>query len=486
MPNLLIIDDEPNLLYSLKRALRSDDLQIDTAETAREGIDKVRDQRPDVVILDVRLPDMSGLDAFTQIAQLDARLPVIMVTAYSTMETAIEATKRGAFEYLLKPVAFEQLSGAVRRALEISRGERPAAREESADGAAGAELLIGQSPAMQEVYKAIGRMAPQDVTVLLEGESGVGKELVGQVIYHHSRRSRGPFLAINCAAIPENLLESELFGHERGAFTGAGDLRIGKFQQVDGGTLFLDEIGDMPLAAQAKVLRLLQDGSFERVGGNQTLRANVRVIAATNQNLDELVEEGLFRRDLFYRLKVFSIHLPPLRERLDDLPLLLDHFIRLFNRELGTNVGVVSPEAMQVLRDHAWPGNVRELQSAVKYALVHAHGDTLAAENLPASCRAPREAAAEAGVQAEGVLNVAQFARQLADGGEEDIYRRVHGEVDRILLPLILDHVDGNQVTASQMLGIARSTLRAKIGDLGMTIARRVLPESGRGEAEKR
>ena len=221
MPNLLIIDDEPNLLYSLKRALRSDDLQIDTAETAREGIDKVRETRPDVVILDVRLPDMSGLDAFTQIARLDARLPVIMVTAYSTMETAIEATKRGAFEYLLKPVAFKQLSGAVRRALELRRGERPAAREEPAEAAPDAELLIGQSPAMQEVYKAIGRMAPQDVTVLLEGESGVGKELVGQVIYHHSRRSRGPFLAINCAAIPEPLLESELFGHERGAFTGA-------------------------------------------------------------------------------------------------------------------------------------------------------------------------------------------------------------------------------------------------------------------------
>jgi nitrogen regulation protein NR(I) len=483
MANLLIIDDEPNLLYSLKRALRSDDLQIDTAETAREGIDKVREHSPDVVILDVRLPDMSGLDAFTEIAQLNARLPVIMVTAYSTMETAIEATKRGAFEYLLKPVAFEQLSGAVQRALEISRGDRPPVKEEAADGEPGAELLIGQSPAMQEVYKAIGRMAPQDVTVLLEGESGVGKELVGQVIYHHSRRSRGPFLAINCAAIPENLLESELFGHERGAFTGAGDLRIGKFQQVDGGTLFLDEIGDMPLAAQAKVLRLLQDGSFERVGSNQTLRANVRVIAATNQNLEELVEEGLFRRDLYYRLKVFSIHLPPLRERLDDLPLLLDHFIRLFNRELGTNVGAVSPEALHALREHPWPGNVRELQSAVKYALVHAMGDKLAPENLPASCRAPREAPADVGARAEGVLNVAQFARRLADGGEEDIYRRVHGEVDRILLPLILEHVDGNQVTASQMLGIARSTLRAKISDLGMTIARRVLPEAGRGEA---
>jgi two-component system nitrogen regulation response regulator GlnG len=485
MPKLLIVDDEPNLLYSLKKVLQSDTVEIITAETARQGIDKVRESRPDVVILDVRLPDMSGLDAFTEIAQLDARLPVIMVTAYSTMETAIEATKRGAFEYLLKPVAYEQLSGAVQRALEISRGDRTAPREPAADSASGAELIIGQSPAMQEVYKAIGRMAPQDVTVLLEGESGVGKELVGQVIYHHSRRSRGPFLAINCAAIPEPLLESELFGHERGAFTGAGDLRIGKFQQVDGGTLFLDEIGDMPLAAQAKVLRLLQDGSFERVGGNQTLRANVRVIAATNQNLEELVEEGLFRRDLYYRLKVFSIHLPPLRERLDDLPLLLNHFVRVFNHELGTSVHGTSVEAMQILHAHNWPGNVREFQSAVKYALVHARGDTIVPENLPPSCRAPREAATAAAAPSEGVFNVAEFARQLAEAGDDDIYRRVHGEVDRILLPLILEQVDGNQVTASQILGIARSTLRAKISDLGMMIARRVMPEAGRGDTEK-
>jgi len=478
MPRLLIVDDEPNLLYSLKKALRSDSLEIITAETAREGIDKVRQLSPDVVILDVRLPDMSGLDAFTEIAQIDSSLPVIMATAYSTMETAIEATKRGAFEYLLKPVAFEQLQGAVQRALEINRHAEPA-KPQSAAADPAAELLIGQSPAMQEVYKAIGRMAPQNVTVLIEGESGVGKELVGQVIYHHSRRSQGPFLAINCAAIPEPLLESELFGHERGAFTGAGDLRIGKFQQVDGGTLFLDEIGDMPLIAQAKMLRLLQDGSFQRVGSNKTLRADVRVIAATNQNLEELVEEGLFRRDLYYRLKVFAVRIPPLRQRLDDLPLLLEHFIRLFNQELGKNVRGVSPEALQLLKQHPWPGNVRELQSAVKYALVHAQGETLTPENLPASCHAPPDVPAASDALPAGSLNVAQYAGQLLDAGEADIYRRVHGEVDRILLPQILDHAGGNQVVASGLLGIARSTLRAKINDLGMIIAKRVLPEAG-------
>jgi nitrogen regulation protein NR(I) len=476
MPRLLIVDDEPNLLYSLTKALRSESLEIATAETAREGIEKVRELKPDVVILDVRLPDMSGLDAFSEMSEIDPRLPVIMITAYSTMETAIEATKRGAYEYLLKPVAFDQLRGTVQRALELRLGEAIPGAANGADNQPAAGLLIGQSTAMQEVYKGIGRIAPQDVTVLLEGESGVGKELVAQVIYHYSRRSQGPFLAINCAAIPEPLLESELFGHERGAFTGAADLRIGKFQQVDGGTLFLDEIGDMPLSAQAKMLRVLQDGSFERVGSNKTLRANVRVIAATNQNLEELVEEGLFRRDLYYRLKVFAIRIPPLRDRLDDLSPLLDYFIRLFNQELGKNVRSVSAEAKQVLQQHPWPGNIRELQSAVKYALVHAVSETITPDCLPPGCRATPAASAPRAAPS-GSLNVSQFARDLLDGGEGDIYRRVHGEVDRILLPEVLERVGGNQVLASQLLGIARSTLRTRISDLGMMIAKRVLPE---------
>ena len=476
MPRLLIVDDEPNLLYSLAKVLRSESLEIATAETARDGIEKVRELKPDVVILDVRLPDMSGLDAFSEMSEIDPRLPVIMITAYSTMETAIEATKRGAYEYLLKPVAFDQLRGTVQRALELRLGDALPAAVNGAEIQPAAGLLIGQSTAMQEVYKGIGRIAPQDVTVLLEGESGVGKELVAQVIYHYSRRSQGPFLAINCAAIPEPLLESELFGHERGAFTGAADLRIGKFQQVDGGTLFLDEIGDMPLSAQAKMLRVLQDGSFERVGSNKTLRANVRVIAATNQNLEELVEEGPFRRDLYYRLKVFSIRIPPLRDRLDDLPPLMDYFIRLFNQELGKTVRSVSAEAMQLLQQHPWPGNIRELQSAVKYALVHAVSDTITPDCLPPGCRATPAASAPQAAPS-GSLNVSQFARDLLDGGEGDIYRRVHGEVDRILLPEVLERVGGNQVLASQLLGIARSTLRTRISDLGMIIAKRVLPE---------
>ena len=373
MAKVLIVDDEPNVLYSLKKSLQSDSLEVLTAATAGEGIELVRQAKPDTVILDVRLPDMSGLDAFNEIHKIDCRLPVIFVTAYSTAETAIEAMKRGAYEYLLKPVEFERMHDTVQGAIEISRMSRVPAMFESDAEQPTADLIVGQSAAMQEVYKAIGRVAPQDVTVLIQGESGSGKEMIARAIYQHSRRSKGPFLAINCAAIPDNLLESELFGHERGAFTGAESQRIGKFEQVDGGTLFLDEIGDMSPAAQAKVLRLLQDGSFERVGSNEPMRADVRIIAATNQDLEAMVEHGRFRRDLFHRMSVFAIQLPSLRDRLDDLPRLVEYFVKVFNRDLGKNVHAVSPKAMDVLQDYHWPGNVRELQGAIKFALRACH-----------------------------------------------------------------------------------------------------------------
>src|SRR5215469_6976370 len=278
MPRLLVVDDEPNVLYSLQKSLRSDTLDVVTAKTGKEGIDRVVDAVPDAVIVDVRLPDMSGLDAYDRIRQIDPRLPVIVITAFARTETAIEAMRRGAFEYLLKPVDFRRLREVVARALEVSRLSRVPAvisEEELADSPA--DRIVGHAPSMQEVYKAIGRVAPQDVTVLILGESGTGKELVARSIYHYSRRSQGPFLAINCAALPETLLESELFGHERGAFTGADQRRIGKFEQVSGGTVFLDEIADMTSATQAKVLRLLQEQCFERMGGNETIQTDVRI-----------------------------------------------------------------------------------------------------------------------------------------------------------------------------------------------------------------
>ena len=303
----------------------------------------------------------------------------------------------------------------------------------------------------------------------------------------------GALLAINCAAISDNLLESELFGHERGAFTGAESQRIGKFEQVDGGTLFLDEIGDMSPAAQAKVLRLLQDGSFERVGSNEPMRADVRIIAATNQDLEAMVEHGRFRRDLFHRMSVFAIQLPSLRDRLDDLPRLVEYFVKVFNRDLGKNVHAVSPKVMDVLQDYHWPGNVRELQGAIKFALVHAIGETITPDCLPHSCAATGSSVASRDdnalpgkimLQSDESFSVAEFVCTLLESDESDIYRLVHNEIDRILLSEVLDYVEGNQTLASQRLGISRSTLYNRISGLGLSFEKRVRPESGHGDQE--
>lgn len=479
MPTLLIVDDEPNLLYSLKKGLETENLRVLTAETAEAGIESARQHGPDAVIMDVRLPDMSGLDAFVEIRHIDPRIPVILITAYSTTDTAIEAMKRGAYEYLLKPVDFDKLSEIVDRALEISRMSRvPAMFEE--DSGPGTDQIVGRAPAMQEVYKAIGRVAPQDVTVLITGESGTGKEMVARAIYQYSRRSKEPFLAINCAALPESILESELFGHERGSFTGADRRRIGKFEQMDGGTIFLDEIGDMSGATQSKVLRLLQDGTFQRVGSNETIRVDVRVIAATNKNLERMVEEGEFRQDLYYRLNVFTIELPPLRERPDDLALLVEHFIKLFSRELGKSVNSIASDAMQLLHRYDWPGNVRELQSAIKHALVRSVGQVITADCLPATCWEPTTDGPEEAESPIDAASIRQFVRELLTEDRNDIYHKLHSEVDRILLPEILDHVGGNQAQASELLGIARSTLRTKIADLGLRFEKRLKAESSR------
>jgi nitrogen regulation protein NR(I) len=485
MPRLLVIDDEPNLQYSLVKTLQSDALEVTTAATARLGIEAVRAQPPDAVILDVRLPDMSGLDAFDEIRRIDPRLPVIIITAFSTTETAIEATKRGAFDYLLKPVDFRHLRELVAKAIELSRVRHVPAvfnEDELADDET-VDRIIGQTPGMQEVYKAIGRVAPLDVPVLILGESGTGKELVARAIYQHSPRKHGPFLAINCAAIPEGLLESELFGHEKGAFTGADRRRIGKFEQADKGTFFLDEIGDMTLATQPKLLRLLQEQHFERVGGDETIRTDVRVLAATNQDLDARVASGLFRHDLLYRLNVYTIYLPPLRKRREDLPLLIGHFLRQLNSSMGKHVTSVAPEAMHVLEHYSWPGNVRELQSAIKYAYVQSVGEIISYECLPAHLRGgaalPRAAASSG---EGGRLDVAEFVNRLLQADQPDIYEKVNSAVDRVVMETVLKYAKGNQVQASELLGISRTTLRGKLRSLGLAIEKQLLPESNQGD----
>ena len=341
MHKLLIVDDEKNVLYSLEKGLKPDGYVILTADTAKKGVALVRDSKPDAVLLDLRLPDMSGLDAFDRMRSLDPRLPVIIMTAHGTTDTAIEAMKRGAYEYLLKPVKLNELRQIVAGAIDVSRLSRvPAVFDHEAEPPA-VDRIVGSSATMQRVYKDIGRVASQEVNILILGESGTGKELVARAIFYHSGRSSGPFLAVNAAAIPETLLESELFGHERGSFTGADRKRLGKFEQANHGTLFLDEIGDMSIATQAKVLRPA-GWQIRRVGGNETIQTDVRIIAATNQNLEQLIEEGRFRQDLYYRLKVFTLELPPLRNRLEDLPELLDHFVKLYNRELGKQIQLVS------------------------------------------------------------------------------------------------------------------------------------------------
>ncbi|MBA4105034.1 MAG: Fis family transcriptional regulator [Pirellula sp.] len=464
---LLIIDDEPNLLYSMTKALGRESLSILSAETAAEGIRLVRSERPHAVILDVRLPDQYGLDVFNEIRAINASMPVIIITAFASMETAVEAMKRGAYEYLLKPIELDRLQEHVARALEISHARDEANVLDGAEPRTG-QRIVGHSPAIQEVFKAIGRVALQDITVLIQGESGSGKELIAEAIREHSARAEGPFLTINCAAIPETILESELFGHERGAFTGAERQRIGKFEQVAGGTLFLDEIGDMSAASQAKVLRLLQDGSFQRVGGNETLRANVRVIAATNRNLDEMVAEGTFREDLYYRLREFVIEAPPLRDRIDDLEPLVAHFVATFNRELGRQVRVVTPEAMRRLEMHSWPGNVRELQTVVRYALLHAVGDTVTSGSLPPAVRGDHGGESSAAEIADGNAAIAAMVRQQLSRTDRNLYRDVHSAVDRVLLEEVLEHVDGNQVQAAQVLGISRTTLRNRLSELEM------------------
>jgi two-component system nitrogen regulation response regulator GlnG len=447
-------------------------MDIAVAITGHDGLKQIAADPADVVLLDLSMPDLSGLEVYKRLREIDARIPVIFITATSTAETAIEAMRQGAYDYLFKPVDLRQLEKVVSEALELSRRMRePASVGEPSSDEANGDAIIGRSPAMREVYKAIGRVADQKVIVLITGESGTGKELVARAIYQHSERAKAPFLAINCAAIPESLLESELFGHEKGAFTGADRRRIGKFEQCNGGTIFLDEIGDMPLATQGKILRLLQDQKFERLGGNQTIQTDVRLIAATNRDLKSWSEGGKFRPDLYYRLSVFTIRLPPLRERAEDLPLLIEFYLRRFNRELGREIRELDPRAMQQLRAQPWAGNVRELQSVLKQALLRAKGTVLLPEFLAELDGQERTSGSS---PLGNDFDFTSFIRTRLDAGSKDLHTEAHLELDRILLPAALRFADGNQLHAAKILGIARQTLRNRLRELGLSIHKSV------------
>jgi two-component system nitrogen regulation response regulator GlnG len=405
---------------------------------------------------------------------IDPKLPVVLITAYAATGTAIEAMKRGAFDYLLKPVDLQPLRDVVARAMRLRRMQCVPAVFDQADTHLEADVIVGRSPGMQEVYKSIGRVAGQDINVLIQGESGTGKELVARAVYQHSHRAGKPFLAVNGAAIPDALLESELFGHEKGAFTGADRQRIGKFEQSHGGTLFLDEVGDLAPATQAKVLRLLQEQRFERVGGGETITVDVRVIAASNRNLAEMVAAGTFRGDLLYRLNGYTITLPSLRDRRDDIPILVEHFLKAANHRLGKSVGVVSPDAQRLLGAYDWPGNVRELQSAIRFAVVQAAGDVITPESLPQAVRGEPLPEASADAVRCAPLDVRALIDLLLDRGDDDVYRQVIQAVDRVVLEAALGRAGGNQVQASVLLGMSRSTLRAKLQALGLVFEKQV------------
>jgi two-component system nitrogen regulation response regulator GlnG len=483
MPVLLVIDDERSIHLAFGRAFRAEGLEVLTAATAAEGLALAERQRPDLVILDVQLPDQSGLQVFNSLRARDARIPVIFITGKASTDTAIEAMKLGAYDYLFKPLELAPLRQVVQRALAISRMiQVPAVVAETEAVDDRVDAIIGRCPAMLEVYKAIGRVAEQDVTVLITGETGTGKELVARAIYQHSARSGGPFLALNCAAIAETLLESELFGHEKGAFTGAERKRIGKFEQCNGGTLFLDEVGDMAPLTQTKILRLLQEQTFERLGGEETIHVNVRLLAATNQHLQALMEQGRFRKDLYYRLNGFTIYLPPLRERGDDLTLLVRHYLRRLNRRTGKNVQSVTPETMARLAGHSWPGNVRELQSVLEQAVLHATGSMLLPECLPARLGEETARGEMRGPEADGEGLLRQFVAERLSAGSENVYAEALQWHERQLLTQVLEHTGGNQRQAARVLGITRGSLRNKLRELGISIRRTIDDDAGESD----
>ncbi len=472
MDRVLLIDDDAGLIHEqVRQAFPRPGYEVQVADTGSEGIASVRARVPDVILLDLRLPDRSGLAVFQAIREIDARIPVIFVTTAKTADSAIEAMKQGAFDYLHKPLDLERLQHVVEDALDVARRMRsPVLLADAASSEAESDVdgaIFGSDPSMLEIYKAIGRVAAQDVTVLITGESGTGKELVARAIYQHSARAQAPFFALNCAAIPEHLIESELFGHEKGAFTGADRRRIGKFEQYSGGTILLDELGDMQLPLQAKILRLLQDQTFERVGGTETLRSDVRVLASTHRDLRAWAAEDKFRSDLYYRLSVFEIHLPPLRERGTDLEQLVHHYVARFGRMLHRDIREIAPETLDRLRAYSWPGNIRELQSVIKQALLRASGTVLLPTFLP---ELRTDAVSGAKEPTRALPDLDAFIREQLAHETDDIYVETHRLVDRLLLVRALEQSGGNQREAARLLGISRQTMRTKLRSLGLTV----------------
>jgi len=471
MDKLLLIDDEDDVRYSFKRIFSSPDLNLETAASGEEGLKVIKSFQPDLVLMDVRMGGINGLETLRRIRQDDAKLPVIMMTAYGTTQTAIDAMKLGAYDYLLKPFDVPKLKQIVADALKAARDMRQVVACEPLLETEDYDLgIVGRSQPMQEVFKMIGQLAGSDATALVTGESGTGKELVARAIYHNSRRNDKSYLPINCAAIPENLLESELFGHEKGSFTGAISQRIGKFEQCDKGTLFLDEIGDMTLSTQAKILRVLQSGTIERVGGNKPIVVDVRIIAATNKRLEEAVASREFREDLFYRLNVVRVSLPTLRERREDIPLLVDYFLKTIASAEGRKPKSIFEDAQERLMQHDWPGNVRELENVIRRTIVMAKGEAIRADDLPTDIRSvgrdpagTSQALGQAEPPLAAAIDLGTISAKLFHWAKERPDIAVLPAVERELIAHALRETNGNQVRAAKLLGITRATLRKRI-----------------------
>jgi DNA-binding NtrC family response regulator len=457
MTTLLIVDDEKAVRYAFKRTF-SDEYTIRTAENGIEAVEAVERAEPDAILMDIRMPGMDGLEALTIIKGHHPHLPIIMVTAFADSASAMQAMKDGAFDYVSKPFDNDELRQVIDKALGSSRIQAElhcGCCKQWNDVSSNQECIVGSSPEVLNMCKKIGQMAGSDLPVLVTGETGVGKELTARAILQHSLRKDAPFMVVNCASLPTELVESELFGYETGAFTGASRQRIGRFEQCDQGTLFLDEIGELPLGAQAKVLRVIQDGTFERLGSNKQLTTNVRLIVATNRNLEQMTVDGQFRLDLLHRINVLSIAIPPLRQRITDLPDLILYFLSRYGRQVSPAVEGISDEALAKLSNYSWPGNIRELENTIRRAIVLAKAKVLTAEDCV--LHDPAEPTGDF----EQV--VSRQIDKLIKGDESRPYRHLLSEVEQILIKKALDLCDGNQVQAANLLGINRMTLRKKL-----------------------
>jgi two-component system nitrogen regulation response regulator GlnG len=489
MKPIWIVDDDQSIRFVLEKALAREQFAVRAFSNPRDVVKALEDDAPQVLVSDIRMPGGSGIELLAQVKQRHPGLPVIIMTAFSDLDSAVSAFQGGAFEYLPKPFDVNAAVELIRRAVQESL------REEFTDTSpAQAPEMLGQAPAMQDVFRAIGRLSQSNVTVMITGESGTGKELVARALHKHSPRASGPFVAINTAAIPKDLLESELFGHERGAFTGAQATRRGRFEQADGGTLFLDEIGDMPFDLQTRLLRVLSDGQFYRVGGHQPLKSNVRVIAATHQNLEERVRQGVFREDLYHRLNVIRLRLPPLRERREDIPMLTRLFLGKSARELGVDAKRITDEALVTLANFDFPGNVRQLENLCHWLTVMAPAQVVESKDLPAemldagaasgqaapmpmpeavavmpAAGAEQPTAVPAVVPLPGWLNdLRRDARRRLDAHEAEVWESLTQQFEATLIQTALEITRGRRIEAAQRLGIGRNTITRKIQELGL------------------